>query len=57
LLKKAKQFEKEIKKYSEYIEYFDHVTIFAKESIGNTGGSPEEELIDHMFRLFRAYNI
>lgn len=49
-------FEKEIKKYSEYIADFDHVTIYAESELDKQSGGRTEELIDQIFRLFRYYN-
>lgn len=53
---KANEFTKDIERYSKYIEYFDHVSIYAESVYGNKEGGAEEELIDQIFRLFRAYN-
>lgn len=54
--RKAKGFAKEIEKYSKYIADFDYVTIYAESLMGNNAGGSKEELVDQMFRLFRAYN-
>ena len=54
--KKMENFEKEIKKYSEYIADFDHVTIYAESEYDKRNGGRTEELIDQIFRLFRYYN-
>lgn len=53
---KAAAVEKDIERYSKYIEYFDHVSIYAESVYGNTHGSADEELVDQIFRLFRSYN-
>ena len=53
---KMENFEKEIKKYSEYIADFDHVTIYAESELDSQSGGRTEELIDQIFRLFRYYN-
>ncbi len=53
---KAAAVEKDIERYSKYIEYFDHVSIYAESVYGNKHGSADEELVDQIFRLFRAYN-
>ena len=52
---KIENFEKEIKKYSEYIAEFDHVTIYAESELDKRNGGRTEELIDQIFRLFRFY--
>lgn len=52
---KLENFEKEIKKYSEYIADFDHVTIYAESELEKRNGGRTEELIDQIFRLFRFY--
>lgn len=54
--RKMENFEKEIKKYSEYIADFDHVTIYAESELDKQSGGRTEELIDQIFRLFRYYN-
>jgi len=46
----------DLKRYSENIVDFDHVIIYAETKIQNESGGQKEELIDQMFRLFRAYN-
>jgi len=42
-------------RYSEHIVEFDHVLIYATTSLKNSESGVKEELIDQMFRLFRAY--
>lgn len=54
--RKIENFEKEIKKYSEYIADFDHVTIYAESELEKRNGGRTEELIDQIFRLFRHYS-
>lgn len=54
---KVENFEKEIKKYSEYIAGFDHVAIYAESEFDKRNGGRTEELIDQIFRLFRFYNV
>lgn len=54
--KKMENFENEIKKYSEYIADFDHVTIYAESEFDKRNGGRTEELIDQIFRLFRFYS-
>lgn len=54
--RKMENFEKEIKKYSEYIADFDHVTIYAESELERRNGGRTEELIDQIFRLFRYYS-
>lgn len=44
-------------RYSENIVDFEHVIIYAETQMRNEVGGQKEELIDQMFRLFRAYNI
>lgn len=55
-LRKLEKYSDEILKYSENIDKFDHVTIFAEDQIHEKSGAREEELIDQVFRLFRFYN-
>jgi guanylate kinase len=43
-------------RYSENIVDFEHVIIYAETQMQNDSGGQKEELIDQMFRLFRAYN-
>lgn len=54
--RKIENFENEIKKYSEYIADFDHVTIYAESELDKRNGGRKEELIDQIFRLFRYYS-
>lgn len=54
--RKMENFEYEIKKYSEYIADFDHVTIYAESEFDRRNGGRTEELIDQIFRLFRFYS-
>lgn len=56
VIAKANAFSKDLERYSEYIEYFDHVSIYAESVLGDNRGGAEEELIDQIFRLFREYN-
>jgi guanylate kinase len=46
----------DLKRYSENIIDFKHVIIYAETQMQNESGGQKEELIDQMFRLFRAYN-
>lgn len=55
-MKKANSARKDLERYSKYIEFFDHVSIYAKDVYNDTKGGAEEELIDQIFRIFRAYN-
>lgn len=43
-------------RYSENIVDFDNVIIYATKKMMESSGGQKEELIDQMFRLFRAYN-
>lgn len=54
--RKLINFEQEIEKYSRYIAYFDHVTIYAESEMAKKNGGKKEELIDQIFRLFRYYS-
>lgn len=53
---KANAVNKDIERYSKFIEYFDHVSIYAQSVYKNSSSGPEEELVDQIFRIFRAYN-
>lgn len=55
-LEKAAAVDMDIERYSKYIEYFDHVSIFAESVYKNKPGGADEELVDQIFRLLRAYN-
>jgi len=57
LYKKQKidKFEEEIQKYAKYVAYYQHVTIYAKSELTYEQTNKEEELVDQMFRLLRAY--
>jgi len=46
----------DILRYAYHIADFDYALIFAETSISNKGGGQKDELVDQMFRLFRAYN-
>jgi len=54
--KKAKEFEKELEFYSDNITSFNHVFIYAEDEIGRQKDGRQEDLIDQIFRLFRAYD-
>jgi guanylate kinase len=43
-------------RYSENIVDFDYVIIYATQKMEENSGGQKEELIDQIFRLFRAYN-
>jgi len=43
-------------RYSQNIVDFSHVIIYAETQMQNESGGQKEELIDQMFRLFRAYD-
>jgi len=55
-LQKSISFNNYLLKYAENIVDFDHVIIYAETQMHNTSGAQKEEIIDQMFRLFRAYN-
>jgi len=46
----------DLKRYSDNIVDFKHVIIYAETRLQNESGGQKEELIDQVFRLFRAYN-
>lgn len=56
VIAKTNTFSKDLERNSEYIEYFNHVSIYAKSVLGENRGSVEEELINQIFRLFCEYN-
>lgn len=52
---KRKEFAHILENYTKFISDFDHVTIYANAKLTYEQTSKEEELIDQMFRLLRAY--
>lgn len=52
---KKKEFRKILNAYTKEISEYDHVLIYAKSQLTYEQTSKEEELIDQMFRLLRAY--
>ena len=52
---KKEEFRKILDAYTKEISNYDHVTIYAKSQLTYEQTSKEEELIDQMFRLLRAY--
>lgn len=52
---KKEEFRKILDSYTKEISNYDHVTIYAKSQLTYEQTSKEEELIDQMFRLLRAY--
>ncbi|GHV92717.1 hypothetical protein AGMMS50268_32200 [Spirochaetia bacterium] len=46
----------DILRYAHHIADFDYALIFAETSVVNITGGQKDELVDQMFRLFRAYN-
>ena len=52
---KIEKFKEEIEKYAKYVAYYQHVTIYAKSELTYEQTNKEEELVDQMFRLLRAY--
>ena len=52
---KEGEFRKRLDEYAGGISDYDHVTIYAKSQLTYEQTSKEEELIDQMFRLLRAY--
>lgn len=52
---KKKEFQKILDNYTKHISDYDHVTIYAKAKLTYEQTSKEEELVDQMFRLLRAY--
>lgn len=52
---KKKKFREILDNYTEEISNFDHVTIYARSRLTYMQTSKEEELVDQMFRLLRAY--
>ena len=53
---KLKEYE-DILRYATHIVDFDYALIYAETSLVNRTGNQKDELVDQMFRLFRAYNI
>lgn len=53
--KKKNEFTKILNNYTRYISEYDHVTIYTKAKLTYEQTSKEEELVDQMFRLLRAY--
>lgn len=52
---KKKEFHRILENYTNEISNYDHVTIYARSQLTYEQTSKEEELIDQMFRLLRAY--
>lgn len=52
---KIKEFSQILHNYTKYISDYDHVTIYAKAKLTYEQTSKEEELVDQMFRLLRAF--
>ena len=52
---KKKEFREILDNYTKEISNYDHVTIYARTQLNYEQTSREEELIDQMFRLLRAY--
>lgn len=52
---KKKEFDKILDNYTKHISEYDHVTIYAKAKLTYEQTNKEEELLDQMFRLLRAY--
>lgn len=52
---KKKEFQRILENYTNEISNYDHVTIYAKSQLTYERTSKDEELIDQMFRLLRAY--
>lgn len=52
---KKKEFATILENYTKFVSEFDHVTIYAKANLTYEQTSKEEELVDQMFRLLRAY--
>lgn len=52
---KKEEFRRILDSYTKEISNYDHVTIYAKSQLTYEQTSKEEELIDQMFRLLRAY--
>jgi hypothetical protein len=52
---KLREYE-DILRYANHIVDFDYALIYAETSLVNKMGNQKDELVDQMFRLFRAYN-
>ncbi len=52
---KLKEYD-DISRYARHIAEFDYALIYAETSLSNLSGNQKDELVDQMFRLFRAYN-
>ena len=52
---KKEEFRRILDDYTKDIAYYNHVTIYAKSQLTYEQTSKEEELVDQMFRLLRAY--
>lgn len=52
---KKEEFRRILDDYTKDIAYYNHVTIYAKSQLIYEQTSKEEELVDQMFRLLRAY--
>lgn len=52
---KKEKFREILDAYTKDISNYDHVTIYAKSQLTYEQTSKEEELVDQMFRLLRAY--
>ena len=46
----------DILRYANHIADFDYALIYAETSLVNITGNQKDELVDQIFRLFRAYN-
>ena len=52
---KYEEFERQLNDFIENYMLFRHVVIYAENELGHASDSRQEELIDQLFRLFRAY--
>ena len=52
---KREEFERQLTDFIENFMLFRHVVIYAENELGHASDSRQEELIDQLFRLFRAY--
>lgn len=52
---KIEEFERQLTDFIENYMLFRHVVIYAENELGHASDSRQEELIDQLFRLFRAY--
>ena len=52
---KKEEFKKILDAYTKEIANYNHVTIYAKSQLTYEQTSKEEELVDQMFRILRAY--